>query len=46
MSFVVGRSELEKYYALGVRKFTGAKMMGVMYLTRTEIVQRLLPPPL
>ena len=46
MSFVVSQSDLDKYYALGVRKFVGARMMGVMYHTRPEIAQRLLPPPL
>ncbi len=46
MSFVVSQPDLDKYYALGVRKFVGARMMGVMYHTRPEIAQRLLPPPL
>ena len=46
MGFVKTREELEKYYGLGVRKFIGAKMLGVMFETRPEIVERLLPPPL
>ena len=46
MGFVKSQQELDQYYSLGVRKFEGASMMGVMYLTRPEIVSRLLPPPL
>lgn len=46
MGFVKTGDELEKYFALGVRQFKGAKMMGVMFQTKPEIVERLLPPPL
>ena len=46
MGFVKTKEELDKYYNLGVRQFKGAKMMGVMFQTHPEIVQRLLPPPL
>lgn len=46
MGFVKTASELDKYFGLGVRRFNGAKMMGVMFQTKPEIVARLLPPPL
>jgi acetoacetate decarboxylase len=46
MGFVRTEQELAAYYALGVRQFKGALMMGVMFQTRPEIVERLLPPPL
>lgn len=46
MGFVKTAEELDRYYALGVRKFTGARMLGLMYETRPEIAARLLPPPL
>lgn len=46
MGFVKTKEELDRYFALGDRKFIGAKMMGVMFKTKPEIVKRLLPPPL
>jgi len=46
MGFVKTKEELDAYYNLGVRQFIGAKMMGVMFQTKPEIVARLLPPPL
>jgi len=46
MGFVKSSAELEAYYRLGVRKFTGARMLAVMFDTRAEIARRLLPPPL
>jgi len=46
MGFAKTKEELDRYYGLGVRKFTGARMLGVMFQTKPEIVQRLLPPPL
>lgn len=46
MGFVKTREELESYYRLGVRKFTGARMMGVIFETRPEVTARLLPDPL
>lgn len=46
MGFVKSREELETYYRLGTRKFPGARMLGLMYETKPEIVKRLLPPPL
>lgn len=46
MGFVKTDRDLNDYFKLGVRQFDGAKMMGVMFQTRPEIVARLLPPPL
>ncbi len=46
MGFVKTRQELEKYYSIKDRKFIGAKMMGVLFETKPEIVKRLLPEPL
>ena len=46
MGFVKTKNELGKYFEIGVRKFDGAQMMGVMFLTEPQIVQRLIPPPL
>lgn len=46
MGFVKSKEELDRYYGLGVRRFVDARMMGVMFQTRPEIVARLLPPPL
>ncbi len=46
MGFVKTREELDRYYGLGVRKFTGAKMMGVMFDTGPEVTGPLLPSPL
>ena len=46
MGFVKTKEELDNYYSLGVRKFIGAKMLGVLIEVKPEIVARLLPPPL
>ena len=46
MGFTKTKQELDAFYKLGTRNFPGAQMMGVMFLTRPEIVKRLLPPPL
>ena len=46
MGFVKTREELDKYYGLGVRRFSDARMLGVMFSTRPEVSERLLPPPL
>lgn len=46
MSFSKTSEQLDRYYGLGVRKFDGAKMLGVMFLTEPDIVKRCLPPPL
>ena len=46
MGFVKTQEELDQYFSLGVRRFVGAQMMGVMFQTRPEIVAKLLPPPL
>jgi len=46
MGFVKTADELSRYYQLGVRKFEGAKMMGVMFGAAKETTARLLPPPL
>ena len=41
MGFAKTREELERYYNIGLRKFFGAKMLGVMLETEPEIVARL-----
>ncbi len=46
MGFTKTDRELAEYYELKFRKFIGAKMMGVVFLTRPDIVEKLLPPPL
>ena len=46
MGFVKTAEELERYYALGVRRFENAKMMGVMFSSQPEQTAPLLPPPL
>jgi acetoacetate decarboxylase len=46
MGFVKTREELDGYYGIETRKFIGARMLGLMYETKSEIAKRLLPPPL
>jgi len=46
MGFVKTGEELERYYRLGVRKFEGARMLGVLFGTAPEVTAPLLPPPL
>ncbi len=46
MGFVRTKEELDRYYGLGARQFIGAKMMGIMFETREDISQRIIPPPL
>jgi acetoacetate decarboxylase len=46
MGFVIGEKALDAYYALGTRKFTGAKMMGAMFTADADKCAALLPPPL
>jgi len=46
MGFVKTKDELDGYYGLGVRKFIGAKMLGVLMEIKPDIVAGLLPPPL
>ena len=46
MGFTKTQKELAAYYELGERKFDGAQILGVMFATRPEIVESLLPPPL
>lgn len=46
MGFVKTKEELDRYYKLSHRKFYDANMLGVLFETKPEIVQRLLPPPL
>ena len=46
MGFVKTSGELDRYYGLGLRRFTGARMMGVLFETRSPVTARLLPPPL
>ena len=41
MGFVKTKQELDRYYGLGVREFIDAKMLGVMFETRMEIIERL-----
>lgn len=45
-SFVKTKAELDRYYALGVRRFEGARMMGVIFDADADITASLLPPPL
>ncbi len=46
MGFVRSKEEMDKHFALAVREFPGAEMLGIMYETDPEVVARLLPPPL
>lgn len=46
MGFVKTQEELDNYYALAYRKFYDASMLGVLFETKAEIAERLLPPPL
>jgi acetoacetate decarboxylase len=46
MGWVKTKEELEAHYALRVREFNGAKMLGIMFLTDPEVVKATLPPPL
>ncbi|MGM0402438.1 MAG: acetoacetate decarboxylase family protein [Thermodesulfobacteriota bacterium] len=46
MGFVKTPDELDRYYRHGARKFTGAKILGILFETRQEIASRLIPPPL
>ena len=46
MGFVKTKEELDAYYKLGMRRFTDARMMGVMFTTRPEVTEKLLPAPL
>ena len=46
MGFVKTKDELDKFFGLGVRKFIGAKMMGLMFGADADITAGLLPPPL
>lgn len=46
MGFVKTQAELDAYYKLSHRKFYDANMLGVLFETKPEIVERLLPPPL
>ncbi len=46
MGYTKTQDELNQYYGIKERKFVGAEMMGAMFLTKPEIVERLLPPPL
>ena len=46
MGFVKTQSELDRYYALKVREFPDAKMLGVMFTAGDEQTRALLPPPL
>ncbi len=46
MGFVKTKEELDKYFALGVRKFSGAQMMGVMFSAPADVTAALLPAPL
>ncbi len=46
MGFVRTKEEIENYYKFAVRRFPDSKMIGMMYETEPEIIERLLPPPL
>lgn len=46
MGFVKTPEEIERYFALAVRVFPGAQMLGILYETGPEIIARLLPAPL
>lgn len=46
MGWVKTKDELSRYFNIGVRKFIDARMLGVMFQTKPEIVKRVLPPPL
>jgi len=46
VGFVRTKAELEKYYALKVREFPDAKMLGVMFAADAEQTRALLPAPL
>ncbi|MBN2494842.1 MAG: acetoacetate decarboxylase family protein [Deltaproteobacteria bacterium] len=46
MGFTKTAEELAGYFELRAREFPGAEMLGVVFETRPEIVERLLPPPL
>lgn len=46
MGFVKSPEEMDRYFSLAVRVFSGARMLGLLYETEPEIVARLLPPPL
>lgn len=45
-SFAKTPEELDRYYALGVRRFEGARMMGVIFEADADVTASLLPPPL
>lgn len=45
-SFSKRQEELDNYYALAVRQFDGARMMGVLFEASGEATRSLLPPPL
>lgn len=46
MGFVKTKDEMAQYYKLAIRQFPGAKMIGILYQTDPQIIERLLPPPL
>jgi len=46
MGFVRTKDELDKYFALKVREFPDAKMLGVMFTASDEVTRPMLPAPL
>lgn len=46
MVFRISKEDLDRHFSTTNRRFSNAKMMGVMFLTKQEISERLLPPPL
>lgn len=46
MGFVTTEAELKKYYALKVRDFPDARMLGVMFMADADQTRALLPAPL
>lgn len=46
MGFVKSTEEMDSYYGLAVREFPNSRMLGILYETEPEVIDRLLPPPL
>lgn len=46
MGFVKTKEELDYYFNLSTREFTDAQILGILYETEPEIIEKVLPPPL
>jgi acetoacetate decarboxylase len=46
MGWVKSPAELDKYFSYRIREFKDARILGVMFETRPDIVRDVLPPPL